>query len=62
MTNLRIEVRNNTAGWDLQAWVKNLFDEDYIAAVTALYSVGEYGSFAGDPLSYGMSLRLGFKD
>ncbi|HEX4916264.1 MAG TPA: TonB-dependent receptor plug domain-containing protein [Limnobacter sp.] len=60
LTNIRLGVRNPTRKWHLQAWVKNLFDEDYIAAVSALYSLGEYGGYAGDPRTYGISLDLSY--
>lgn len=58
LTNLRLGIRNPKQKWHAQAWVKNLFDEDYIAAVSALYSLGEYGGYAGDPRTFGVSLDL----
>ena len=58
LTNLRLGLRNTRLGWNVQGWVKNLFDEDYLAAVAPLYSLGEYGGFAGDPLTYGVSLDV----
>lgn len=60
LTNLRIGVRNLRQKWNLQAWAKNVFDEDYVAAVSALYSLGDSGGFAGDPLTYGLSLDMQF--
>lgn len=60
LTNLRIGLRDLKNHWNLQAWVKNVFNEDYIAAVSALYSLGEYGGYAGDPLTYGLSLDVSF--
>lgn len=58
LTNLRVGVRHLKQKWDAQVWVKNVFDEDYKAAVSALYSLGEYGGYAGDPRTYGVSLDL----
>ncbi|EDM83196.1 TonB-dependent receptor [Limnobacter sp.] len=60
LTNLRLGVRNLKQKWHAQAWVKNLFDEDYKAAVSALYSLGEYGGYAGDPRTFGVSLDLSY--
>lgn len=45
-------------GWDASLWVRNLFDQDYIAATLALYGVGAYGAYAGEPRIFGGSLRL----
>lgn len=56
LTNLRVGLRNPKQHWHAQLWVKNLFDEDYIAAVSALYSLGEYGGYAGDPRTFGLSV------
>jgi iron complex outermembrane receptor protein len=58
LTNLRVGVRNPKHKWHAQAWIKNVFDEDYKAAVSALYSLGEYGGYAGDPRTYGISLDV----
>jgi iron complex outermembrane recepter protein len=60
LTNLRLGIRNPKQKWHAQAWVKNLFDEDYIAAVSALYSLGEYGGYAGDPRTFGVSLDINY--
>lgn len=58
LTNLRVGVRGNNGQWNLQAFVNNAFDEDYIAAVSALYSVGDYGGFAGEPRTFGVRLDM----
>lgn len=60
LTNLRLGVRNPKQKWHAQAWVKNVFDEDYKAAVSALYSLGEYGGYAGDPRTFGVSLDFSY--
>ena len=44
--------------WELGLWVRNLFDTDYVSAVQPVYGVGDYGAFAGDPRTYGVTLRL----
>lgn len=46
------------AGWDASLWVRNVFNEDYIAAIQTLYGVGAYGAFAGEPRFIGGTLRL----
>lgn len=58
ITNLRLGYRNQLEGWGVQAWVRNLFDEDYLAAIGTLYSVGEFGGFAGDPRTYGITVDV----
>lgn len=58
ITNLRLGYRNTQQGWGVQAWVRNLFDEDYLTAVANLYGVGEYGGYAGDPRTYGVTLDV----
>ncbi|WP_245586253.1 TonB-dependent receptor [Solimonas soli] len=60
LTNLRLGLRSATQRWDVSAWVRNLFDEDYLAAVYALYGVGDYGATAGDARTYGVTARLNF--
>lgn len=60
LTNIRLGARHPKQKWHAQVWVKNLFDEDYIAAVSALYSLGEYGGYAGDPRTYGVSLDFSY--
>ncbi|MGH8447042.1 MAG: TonB-dependent receptor [Solimonas sp.] len=60
LTNVRLGVRSPTQAWDVSAWVRNVFDEDYLAAVYALYGVGDYGATAGDPRTYGVTVRLNF--
>ena len=57
LTNLRIGLREADERWDVVLWSRNVFDEDYVAAVQAVYGVGDYGAFAGDPRTFGLSLR-----
>lgn len=58
ITNLRLGYRNQQQGWGVQAWVRNLFDEDYLLAITTVYGVGEYGGYAGDPRTYGITVDV----
>lgn len=58
LTNLRLGLRDTKAKWNVQAWVKNLFDEDYLAGVAALYGLGDYAGFAGEPRTYGLGLEM----
>lgn len=45
-------------GWDASLWVRNMFDQEYVAAIQTLYGVGTYGAYAGEPRMVGGSLRL----
>lgn len=58
ITNLRLGYRNQQEGWGVQAWVRNVFDEDYLQAISTLYSVGELGGYAGDPRTYGVTVDV----
>ncbi len=58
LTNLRLGVRDPDRTWELGLWVRNLFDADYVAVVQPVYGVGDYGALAGDPRTYGVTLRL----
>lgn len=60
IVNARLGLRSATRSWDVSAFVRNLLDEDYLAAVYALYGVGDYGGTAGDQRSYGVTLRVAF--
>lgn len=58
LTNLRIGLRDAKAKWNVQAWIKNVFDEDYLQGVAALYGLGDYAGFAGEPRTYGLGLEM----
>lgn len=45
-------------GWDASFWVRNLLDQDHVAAIQTLYGVGAYGAYAGEPRTIGTTLRL----
>ena len=61
LTNMRVGLRDEKAAWDVSVWVRNVFDEDYVSTVYPLYGVGDYGAFAGDELTAGLSLRQSFR-
>ena len=57
--NASLGFGDNEAGWQVQVWGRNIFDEDYLQG--AFNSVGQPGSFngyPGDPATYGVTLRL----
>ena len=58
LTNLRLGLGSSDDHWQLTAWVRNVFDTEYIGAVRPLYGVGDYGQFAGDPRMAGLTVRL----
>ncbi|WP_428311979.1 TonB-dependent receptor [Hydrocarboniphaga sp.] len=60
ITNARLGLRSATRSWDVSAFVRNVFDQNYLAAVYALYGVGDYGGTAGDERSYGLTVRVAF--
>lgn len=56
LSNVRLGVKQ-ARGFDVSVWVRNLFDEDYLAAINPIYGVGEYGAIPGDPRTIGVTLR-----
>lgn len=54
----RLGLRQRQDAWDLSVWGRNLSDTEYVSAVTALYGVGDYGAYAGEPRMIGSTLRL----
>ena len=61
IVNVRLGLRDTQRRWDVSAFVRNVFDEHYLAAIYALYGVGDYGGTAGDERSYGVTVRLNFE-
>ena len=57
LSNLRIGLKH-ARGIEVSAWVRNLFNEDYIAAINPIYGVGDYGAVLGDQRTYGLTARL----
>lgn len=57
--NASVTVAPPRDGWEVQLWGRNLTDEEYLAG--SFSSVGQPGSlnaYPGDPLTYGLSLRV----
>jgi iron complex outermembrane receptor protein len=61
LANARFSLVDINREWRVTLWVRNLLDQNYIAAVQPLYGVGDYGAFAGDPRTIGMTLRFDFR-
>lgn len=57
----RVGIRDAKSSWDASLWVRNALNETYITGVTALYGVGDYGAYAGEPRIIGTTLRLKFR-
>ncbi len=60
LTNLRLGLRNSSGTWDSWLWTRNVFDKEYLGGVYPLYGVGDYGAYAGDPRTYGLTVRATF--
>ncbi|TBV09154.1 TonB-dependent receptor [Stutzerimonas kirkiae] len=58
LTNLRMGLRASDHGWEVEFWVRNLFDKDYITAVYASLGLGDYAVMPGDPRTMGMTMRV----
>ena len=60
VSNLRLGYRAD-AGWDVQAWVRNAFDEEYFELLAT--TPGDTGLIAGqpgDPRTWGVTVRVRF--
>ena len=60
LTNARLGLRASSRVWEGSLWARNIFDTEYTATVYPLYGVGDYGAFAGDPLTVGFTVRGNF--
>ena len=58
LTNLRLGLRRQDRGWEVEGWVQNLFDRRYITAVYSLLGAGDYGVLPGNPRMIGTTLRV----
>lgn len=58
LTNLRLGLRRQDRGWEVEGWVHNLFDRRYITAVYSLLGAGDYGVLPGNPRMIGTTLRV----
>lgn len=61
LANARFSLIDIDRVWQVTLWARNLLDKDYIATVQPLYGVGDYGAFAGDPRTVGMTMRFDFR-
>ncbi len=61
LTNARLGLRDSGRAWDVWIWGRNLLDKQYIGGVYPLYGVGDYGAYAGDPRTWGVTLRATFR-
>ncbi|MET1078355.1 MAG: TonB-dependent receptor [Pseudomonas sp.] len=57
LTHLRAGLRRVDGGWEVEGWVRNLFDTRRITAVYALLGVGDYGVLPGEPRTLGVTVR-----
>nr|BFE91347.1 hypothetical protein GCM10020185_18830 [Pseudomonas brassicacearum subsp. brassicacearum] len=44
--------------WEVEGWVRNLFDRNYITAVYSLLGTGDYGVMTGSERTLGTTVRL----
>ncbi|MGN8275072.1 TonB-dependent receptor [Pseudomonas sp. SMN5] len=58
LTNLRLGLRSQDHGWEVEGWVRNAFDRHYITAVYSLLGAGDYGVMTGSERTLGTTLRL----
>ncbi|WP_024777019.1 TonB-dependent receptor [Pseudomonas corrugata] len=58
LTNLRLGLRRQDRGWEVEGWVRNVFDRHYITAVYSLLGAGDYGVQLGSERTLGTTLRL----
>lgn len=57
LTHLRFGLRRSDRGWEVEGWVRNLFDRHSVSAVYALLGAGDYGVLTGEPRMAGMTVR-----
>jgi len=58
LTNLRLGLRRQDLGWEVEGWLRNAFDRHYITAVYSLLGAGDYGVMTGSERTLGTTLRL----
>ncbi|WP_083454207.1 TonB-dependent receptor [Pseudomonas sp. P97.38] len=58
LTNLRLGLRSQDRGWEVEGWVRNVFDRQYITAVYSLLGAGDYGVMTGSERTLGTTVRL----
>jgi iron complex outermembrane receptor protein len=60
VTNIRAGTRLLDDAVDLSFWVNNLFDRDYLVAVSGNKTTNQYTATPGAPLAFGSTLRVQF--
>ncbi|CAH0310040.1 TonB-dependent receptor [Pseudomonas brassicacearum] len=58
LTNLRLGLRSQDRAWEVEGWVRNVFDRQYITAVYSLLGAGDYGVMPGNERILGTTVRL----
>uniref|UniRef100_A0A923JK19 TonB-dependent receptor n=1 Tax=Pseudomonas zanjanensis TaxID=2745496 RepID=A0A923JK19_9PSED len=58
LTNLRLGLRSQDRSWEVEGWVRNVFDRQYITAVYSLLGAGDYGVMTGSERTLGTTVRL----
>ncbi|KRA21559.1 TonB-dependent receptor [Pseudomonas sp. Root569] len=58
LTHLRLGLRSQDRAWEVEGWVRNLFDRHYITAVYSLLGAGDYGVMTGSERTLGTTVRL----
>ncbi|WP_434601790.1 TonB-dependent receptor [Pseudomonas sp. Z4-7] len=58
LTNLRLGLRSQDRAWEVEGWVRNVFDRNYITAVYSLLGAGDYGVMTGSERTLGTTVRL----
>lgn len=58
LTDLRVGLQDPGQSWQVEAWIRNLTDEDALQSVVALYGLGDYGGVAIEPRMVGATVRL----
>ena len=58
LTNLRLGLRSQDRAWEVEGWVRNVFDRNYITAVYSLLGAGDYGVMTGSERTVGTTVRL----
>ena len=57
LTDLRLGIRRSDRAWEVEGWVRNVFDQHSVTAVYALLGAGDYGVLPGEPRMAGATLR-----
>jgi iron complex outermembrane receptor protein len=60
LANARIGFEDAANGWSIAAFLRNLFDENYVVAVQSDGIAPNYSTFQSEPRSYGVELTFGF--